>query len=153
MAIKKSSFQTQSLSNLHPNHKQSGFTILTMLIAMTIIIITLPILAYTTKSVVQESNYEELSIEQFFQFFRDDLIRAEDIRVNTNIVYFNTADERDASISQYNDLVRRQVVGKGHEIYLRDIKEITFSPLPYGIHIALVSLKGAHYEKTFAFYQ
>ena len=114
----------------------------------------MPFLSYLTKSVSYDSNYEELSIQQFFKFLRDDVINAADYQVNSNKLYLTLNEEETAKIETYQDVqVRRQVNNKGHELYLRNIKELKFEEVSYGIRTTVISKQGVTYEKTIIFYK
>lgn len=135
------------------DRREQGFTLLSMLFVMTILLATLPLLAYITKSTIYDSNYDELSIQQFFQFLRDDFISATDYAVSKNkLILIDSADGNRVSFERYNHTILRQVDGTGHDIYLRDVKGVTFTALPYGVHVEITSLEGEHYEKTIVFY-
>lgn len=126
---------------------------MSMLLTISILFMSLPLLSYLTKSVTYTSNYEEINIQQFFQFLRDDVIKATGYKVSTNAITLDLQDGKKASIELYKELIRRRVDYEGHEIYLRDVKEVVFTPLPYGIHVIVTSLQGADYEKTIIFYE
>lgn len=135
---------------------EHGFTFISMLLVLTVISISLPFLAYLTKSANYSTNYDELATNQFFQFLRDDVINATNYRVDPsapNILILDLDDGTTATIGQYKDLIRRQVDGVGHEIYLRDIKGLAFSTHSYGIRSSITTLQGEYYEKKIIFYK
>lgn len=131
---------------------ENGFSMLTMILIITITLSLFPLLAYLLKSVNFSSNYDELSINQFFTFFRNEFIEATHYDVTPEKVTLHLQDDRKASFLKYNDLIIRRIDG-GYEVYLRDIKDLTFRPLPYGIQTIITSLQGEQYEKTIVFYQ
>ncbi|MBP2078201.1 competence type IV pilus minor pilin ComGF [Oceanobacillus polygoni] len=134
-------------------HPEKGFTFVTVLLMITILSISLPLLGYMIQSVNSKSNYSEISVQQFFQFVRDDIIDATNIQVTTGKLYLIKPHEQiTASLELYGSLIRRQVNGKGHEIYLRDVEGITFTPLPYGVQVTVITTSGEKYEKKFAKY-
>lgn len=135
---------------------EQGFTFISMLLVLTLISISLPFLAYLTKSASYSTNYDEIATNQFFQFLRDDVIHATSYRVKPSaptILILELADGTTATIGQYKDLIRRQVDREGHEIYLRDIKEVAFSTYSYGIRASVTTLQGEYYEKKIIFYK
>lgn len=132
-------------------HEQ-GFTLVSMLVMSTIFFMTLPLLIYITKTVTYDSNYDELSIRQFYQFLRDELIQATDYSIHKNQLVLVAPDGDKISFMQYNHEILRKVDGKGHDVYLRGVKEIVFKLFPYGIQVQITSLEGKEYEKTIIFY-
>lgn len=115
-------------------------------------IIYLPLLAYLLKSVNFSSNYDELSIYQFFTFFRNEFIEATEYDVTSRKITLYLQDGRRAAFELYNNLIVRRVDG-GFEVYLRDVQDIRFIPLSYGVQIIVTSLQGDQYEKTIVFYE
>src|SRR5690625_4902502 len=116
------------------NKHQRGFTMVSMLITMTILIITLPLLTHVTKHVSYSSNYDELSVQQFFHFLRDECMQTTAYKVDNKKVVLDLPDGKKATLQRYNNLIQRQVDGKGFEVFLRDVKGLQFSELPYGVH-------------------
>ncbi|MFD1038476.1 competence type IV pilus minor pilin ComGF [Virgibacillus byunsanensis] len=132
---------------------EKGFTILSVLLSITVLFITLPFAAYLVKTANIPTNYEELSIQQFFIFLRDEMIIATDIVVYPNTIEYTVKNGSQVTIEKYDNIIRRQVIGKGHEIYLRDVSDVTFTSLSYGIHVSITSLEGEHSEKDIIFYK
>lgn len=136
---------------------EQGFTFFSMLMTMAILFITLPLLAYLLQTVNYSSNYDEISTQQFFSFLQNDVIHASDYTITNDTIELTVQEQGDkedatfASFEQYGQLIRRQVDGSGHEIYLRDIEDFTVNSLPYGFHVNVLTLKGEHYEKTIVF--
>jgi len=131
----------------------AGFTFISLLITLIIIFTTLPLLVQLTKTVSYRTNYNELSIQQFYHYLRDDLIEATAFQVSEHSLELLLQDDNTAIYSMYGRLIRRQVDGRGHEIYVRDVKDITFTPLPYGMLTEVTSLEGDVYEKVLVFYE
>jgi len=131
----------------------AGFTFISLLITLIIIFTTLPLLVQLTKTVSYRTNYNELSIQQFYHYLRDDLIEATAFQVSEHSLELLLPDDNTAIYSMYGRLIRRQVDGRGHEIYVRDVKDITFTPLPYGMLTEVTSLEGDVYEKVLVFYE
>lgn len=133
-----------------PNEK--GFTFITTLAMLAILAITLPFLGLTMKMVQPNTSYDELSINEFFRFIRDELIQSRSYYIKDNKLYLIQEYDKTAIISQYESQIQRQVNHRGHEIYLRDITEIIFTDDDFGLKIEITDMKGTIYEKTFTFY-
>lgn len=132
---------------------EHGFTFFSVLVTLTILFTTLPLLGYLLKSVSYSSNYDDISVYHFFHYLQNDVTNAIEYEVKGDKISMQLQgeDEAMASIGQYNQLIRRQVNGKGHEIYLRDVKDFTVTSLAYGFHVSILTLQGEHYEKTIVF--
>lgn len=129
-----------------------GFVFITMLFTITIFFMTMPLVSSVLKAANDTSHYDEISVLQFFYFLRDDMIKATDYAVTPSMVKLSIGDTV-VTFEKYGTLIRRQVDGQGHEIYLRKVKEFSLIPLPYGFHAVIKSLNGETYEKTIALYQ
>lgn len=125
-----------------------GFSMVSMLAAVSLIFITLPFVAYLLSSLSYTSHYDSLSVNHFFLFLRDELIEAEDIEIKPYSIDYEVENGEIATISHYKDLVRRQVGKRGHEVYLRDVEQIIFKTASYGIRVTIITSKGDRYAKT-----
>lgn len=137
---------------------EQGFTFFSMLLTMTILFITLPLLAYLLQTANYSSNYNEISTQHFFSFLQNDVIHANDYTVKDDTIELTVQEKCEkedaviATFEQYGKLIRRQVDGSGHEFYLRDVEDFTVKLLSYGMHVNILTLQGEHYEKTIVFY-
>lgn len=125
-----------------------GFSMVSMLAAVSLIFISLPFVAYLLSSLSYTSHYDALSVNHFFLFLRDELIEAEDIEIKPYSIDYEVENGEIATISHYKDLVRRQVGKRGHEVYLRDVEQIIFKTASYGIRVTIITSKGDRYAKT-----
>ncbi|MGM8213493.1 competence type IV pilus minor pilin ComGF [Virgibacillus sp. W0430] len=130
-----------------------GFTLIHYLFLLTILTISLPLLSSLLQSMPDDSTTDELSIRAFTHFIRDDVIRAIDFEVNSDVLTLYLYDGKRATVSKYNNVVRRQVNGEGHEVYLIGVKDISFVPHSEGFYMQVVSEQGDKYEKSIQFYQ
>lgn len=135
---------------MQPNDK--GFTFLSALLTITILFITLPFTTYLVKGINFTSNYEELSLQQFYYFLRDDVIKSTELIVEPTKVTLQNYDGSLVTIEKYQNLIRRQIDGQGHEIYLRNIQEALFTNTSNGFRVSITSTQGEQYEKTIIFY-
>ncbi|MFD2133537.1 competence type IV pilus minor pilin ComGF [Pseudogracilibacillus auburnensis] len=123
-----------------------------LLLTLMIITMTLPFVALFFSYINTPSFEEDMSIQQFFIFLRNDALLADNVYSENNKLFFNLTTNEIAKIEYYPSLIRRQVNGKGHEIYVRDIASLTIESLPYGSKIIVQTVKGETYEKTIAHY-
>nr|WP_226035303.1 ComGF family competence protein [Aquibacillus saliphilus] len=136
--------------DFHKNEK--GFTLISLLLATSIIFITLPILPYIINTIQHESYYEDLSVNQFFHFINEEFHIAISYSVEDSVITLQQENGETVTIDKYQSLVRRRVGNLGHEILLRNVSEFLIIPLTTGIKIAITTIEGVHYEKTFSFY-
>lgn len=69
--------------------------------------------------------------------------------VYSELLIFEDSFEVTSSYQKYADIVRRQVLGAGHEIVLQNISKITFKKNgKHQITIKVVDLNGNIYEKN-----
>lgn len=134
-----------------PNEK--GFTFLSVLLMISIIFLTLPLISFLIKSINYQSNYDAMSVQQFFYFLRDDMIASTDVSsVQSNTISLNHYDGSIVTFEKYEGLIRRQVDGQGHEVYLREVKDVNFKTARNGIHVSITTMQGEQYEKTIRLY-
>lgn len=130
----------------HPS--SAGYSMISMLFTISIIFISLPFITYLLSSLSYTSHQEAVSVNQFFLYVRDDLIESEKYEMGQHTISYELENGDNASITQYQNLVRRQVQGKGHEIYLKNVQQLSFKPVTYGLRVSVRTLQGELYEKT-----
>lgn len=132
---------------------EAGFTFISMMLALFIFIVTLPFLHFLLTNVRVEPLSSDVKVQQFYLLLRNDFLKAKDVTSSGDVIYLQLETGEIATIEQYNELIRRQVAGKGHEIYLRDVKQFQLEELHYGIKTVVTTNEGKTYEKTIAFYE
>lgn len=130
---------------------ERGFTMISMLMTLSVIMITLPLLAQIITLIAVPSSYDELSMNQFFYFLRDEVSIAADYQVKQDVLTLELVNGDTITFKKYKDLVIRQVDGKGYDVFLRNVKDISFRKLSYGVHTIITSLEGEQYEKNIVF--
>src|SRR5690625_4029200 len=135
------------------DQSEGAFTLLSMLVIIAILFTTLPLLAYLISSTTYTTSYDEISTRQFFNFLSDELMLATDYSVSKNKLVLDDLDGNKISFEKYNNVILRKVDGEGHDIYLRDIQEVIFTDVSYGVQVEIKSLKGEVYEKTIMYYK
>ncbi len=73
--------------------------------------------------------------------------------VNNNELLFENKQGQLISISKYNQLIRRQVYGMGHEILLMKIATLNFEQQQSSIKMTVSSQAGKEYTYTFRSYK
>lgn len=131
-----------------------GFTLISMLIAMTILVLTLPFVYYALSALQIKQTYTEaLSVQQLFMQLRNDIIAASSADIADNQLYIRFIDQSDniektARFSQYNNSIRRQINEQGHEIYLHQVSNVFFEEQSNAIFLTITMESGEVYEKT-----
>lgn len=129
-----------------------GFTLISVLLVLSIIFLSLPFIVQLIKLVSYETTYDELSKQHFFLFLRDELFTASDYKVYSDEIVLKLTYNNEAQIMQYGNNIIRRASG-GFDVFLRDIEEVRFERLPYGVRTLITSLEGEQYEKTIKFYE
>lgn len=132
-------------------NNQKGFSLISMLLALMIIFLSVPLLAQALYLVNHGTTYDELSMQQYTFTMRDEFALATDYYIKDNSLYLVKLDADQVNFYQLDDNLIRRVNGKGHEIFLRNIQNVEFTDVDYGVKIKLTSLEGYIYEKTIAF--
>lgn len=125
-----------------------GFSFASLLFTITIVFTTLPFVAYLLEHISYNSHQEYISVQQFFNYVRDELIESKNYHVNKDTISYQLENDDVSTFSKYQNLIRRQVNKKGHEIYLRDIQHLKIESVKYGVHLSITSIRGKTYEKT-----
>lgn len=75
------------------------------------------------------------------------------VTVNETNISFINKQGQNVSINKYNNLIRRQIEGKGHEIMLLKVISVTFQKVDSGIELSVVSEAGKNYSHIFRSYK
>lgn len=135
-------------------NNQCGFTFLSLLLAMILLAMMLPFISYAYKAVDIPMHDEDLSIQQFFMFLQHEIRMSEQVDVHPSSLYLQQKGVTGyIIIKQHQDVIHRQVSGRGHEIFLRDVRHVQFHEKDYGILVEVTTLEGEIYEKIIAFYE
>lgn len=132
-----------------------GFTMISMLLALSFFVIASPLLSYTLKSTQMTTLYEELSVEQFFSFVRSEMALSHSVTVLYNTlnyeIYSQGEEWLDATMKMKENQVIRNLNG-GHEVYLFDVKYMEFKHLDHSLEISLITSSGKSYRKIIRLY-
>ncbi|HLQ73795.1 MAG TPA: competence type IV pilus minor pilin ComGF [Bacillota bacterium] len=135
-----------------PLNKEHGFTLFSNLLALVLISLSVPFLIYLFQTVEQGTAYDELSVNQFFDHFHFEFLKTQSFITNGGGVQLKQISNREVLYEKYKKIIRRRVNGEGHEEYLRNVKEVTFTHEKNGIFIEITTTEGQHYEKYFMLY-
>ncbi|MFS0561926.1 competence type IV pilus minor pilin ComGF [Terribacillus sp. 179-K 1B1 HS] len=124
-----------------------GFTLLEVLITLSILILILSSIPPLLAPMTQNTETESLSVRQALHFISMEVHKGNFVGIEENRLFIEDQQGRIAVFEQYKDMIRRRVNGKGHEIYLHHIENLEFQ-LDGSTIIAIVRGKeGASYEK------
>lgn len=133
-----------------------GFTMISMLISLSLFAISAPFLSFTLKSSQFSSLYDDLSVDQFFIFIRNEMTVSSSVATKNNILnyqmYTSNNEWAKAELKLHNNKIVR-VINGGYEVYLFDVKTINFINLEYAIEIQLETLDGDIYRRKIRFYE
>ncbi|EAH4436234.1 TPA: competence type IV pilus minor pilin ComGF [Listeria innocua] len=112
------------LKNVHYRKSTSAFTLLETILSITIVLSIsslIPLFFECYHKTIQLSNLDQTSEWQLFLIqTRLELEKATDIQVNPEKLSFKVNDNL-ITYSKYNNILRRQVNGKGHEPLLHKV--------------------------------
>lgn len=143
---------TNSFVYMEWRNNELGITLISHLLRLVIILITLPIIVFSINNIKVLPLSESLKVQQFFFILQLEAYTAKNVYTSNNQLFFTLSTGETAQFHNYQDVIRRQVQGRGHEIYLRDVKSLMTTELPYGVHVQVTTLKGDTYERTLVYF-
>src|SRR5690625_7047138 len=102
--------QMMNFAYMERAKNNAGFTFISLLITLIIIFTTLPLLVQLTKTVSYRTNYNELSIQQFYHYLRDDLIEATAFQVSEHSLELLLQDDNTARSEEHTS----ELQSRGH---------------------------------------
>lgn len=143
------------MKDAYPLLKKSevGMTVIEMLLTMSVLLVIasmLPTVFYVWKKDDSEKIiYEEVVL--FFILLQKDGRKFNHIWTNDekNILYFSNGNGSDViQYEKYNDIIRRRVNGKGHEVFLQGVRDFHVEVNSLRVFIRLKGIDGTVYEKN-----
>jgi len=96
---------------------------------------------------IEETVYEEWDI--FVIQFRKEVQLHQVQRVEPNRLSLLNQQGQSIVFSSYGNLLRRQVNGAGHEVYLTGVNELTFNVIDQLIYLEVIFLDGTYKKAQF----
>ncbi|KHE70693.1 ComGF family competence protein [Halobacillus sp. BBL2006] len=130
------------------NYKSNkGFTLTETLISL-ILILMIVILSSPLFYALKNPSYDqELSARQLFSFIQHEVNLSRNTLVEENKLQIIDSRYRSVVIEQYQDKVRRQVGGTGHEALLSDVTVFTVMENGRNILVSVEMKGGEFYQK------
>ncbi|WP_428909099.1 competence type IV pilus minor pilin ComGF [Niallia sp. Krafla_26] len=117
-----------------------GFTLVEMLVAFSIFLIIASFIPLSIKMMIQNEIVDErlqrMEWEVFISQVKKEVRMSDTITINHNRLLLNS-NGKNIIYEQYGPSIRRRVDLKGHEIYLQNIKSVTFEKLNQGVKISV----------------
>jgi competence protein ComGF len=126
---------------------KKGFTLTETLISL-IVILMIVILSYPLFYALKNPSYDqELSARQLFSFIQKEVNLSRNTFVEENKLQIIDSRYRFVVIEQYQDKVRRQVGGTGHEALLSNVGFFTITDNGHNILVSVEMKGGEFYQK------
>lgn len=135
------------------NQSESGFTLIEMLVSLSMTIIILSITPPLWSYLTVEPQSDQFSVSQFFYTLTDEVQLNQFISYSDESISLQNSDGDQIIVSKYEDTVRRQVNRAGHEILLRHILDLKVIQEKYYLKIEVVMKSGNRYEKIITLFQ
>jgi len=136
---------------------EQGYTFLNMLLSFIVYAIIISSLSMVFHFLMSHSQHsydlKPFEWELFTVQLHRELKDATDIQVKDEQLSFKNKLGEIVTVQQYKNLIRRQVNGKGHEIYLFRVKDIELNKIEDGIKIKVFSNFGKDYEHIFRIFK
>ncbi|HAB0334411.1 TPA_asm: competence protein ComGF [Listeria monocytogenes] len=130
-----------------------AFTLLETILSITIILSIsslIPLFFQCYNKTIQLSNIDQTTEWQLFLIqTRLELEKATNIQIDGNKLSFSNGKDL-ITYSKYNDLVRRQVNGKGHEPLLTNVKDYQLIKKEKQLHLTVQDSNTQIYTSVFA---
>lgn len=125
--------------------KANGFTIIEVLVAFSIFLLIASVIPQFIKTISFEPKLlQRLETSIFFQQFVFDVQKSGNVYADHNSLYLQQ-DNEIVTYAYFQQKIRRQVNGKGHEIVLQNVSNVEFSEWNNGIDVKVEDI----YNQTF----
>lgn len=130
---------------------EKGFTLLEMLLTFSIFLLIVSFIPMMINVVFidskTEKSFNELEWEVFIQQAKIEIREATEITATNDTLFFNMSNGDIISYEKYQDVIRRRVNNRGHEVLLQNIVKVEYTPVSNGILIETVDRNGNKYKR------
>ncbi|HHU19495.1 MAG TPA: prepilin-type N-terminal cleavage/methylation domain-containing protein [Bacilli bacterium] len=127
---------------------ERGFTIVELLLSLVILAMILLITPIITSNIHHQPQTERFSVQQFFHAATDEIQSNQLSEKDQYRIILTTSTNEQIVLSKYNDTIRRQVNRTGHEVLLRDVKQLAIEYNDQYLLIKLEMKSEQKYEKV-----
>lgn len=124
---------------------QDGFTLIESLLSLYILtfISSLFIMLLATLLFKTDDNaIHPFELENFVLQMQSEFREANEWSVDSNTIRMTTRYDEHVTYTTYNNLIRRQVGGVGHEVLLQNVSAVRFEKLDNGIKLIITDTLG-----------
>jgi competence protein ComGF len=130
---------------------ENGFTLLEMLLSLSVFLILASFFPVMTKILLQEQHLDNRIQRMEWEVFSAQVKK--EIRVSKKMTISNQLvllekDGQIISYEKYGTNIRRRVDYKGHEILLQKVQSFRFEKLKNGVRVYVEDLYGYEYEES-----
>ena len=130
--------------------KNKGFTLIEVLICLTVVLLITSFLPIILKNVYKISFESEgihlLELDVFTQKLQYEARHGEGLAVASNQLTIRKENGRHITFELYQDKIRRRVGGTGHVIVLHNVKKFSVHDKPYGALLKIVGVNDMTYN-------
>lgn len=125
---------------------ERGFTLISSLLRLLIIVLTLPVLVFVFSKFKVDPIEDTLSLQQFFYILQNEMYLAHDVTYTNNQLLLSK-NNKVVSFERYGGLIRRRVNNTGHEVYHRNVNNFEVNGVTNGIIVTITTTSGDVYER------
>jgi competence protein ComGF len=132
---------------------ERGYTLLNLLLSLFIYSIIISSLTTILHFLLSDSQHQNdlkpFEWELFIIQLHREMKEAENITVTESALSYTNKQGQLVNINRYQNLIRRQIGGQGHEIFLLKVQSVSFTQEGSGVRIHAVSEAGKDYSHMF----
>lgn len=130
---------------------QKGYTLMEAFIALTVLLMLsslIPLMFIPIQKPPPITQLEETSL--FFSMLGKEIREGKSIEVNNNSLSVTLSNGNVLNFSRYHSLIRKQVNGLGHEVWVQNISEMVLKKHSDALFaVKLIDTQGNEYERYF----
>ncbi|MFC3882898.1 competence type IV pilus minor pilin ComGF [Bacillus songklensis] len=136
--------------------REGGYTLLEMLITFSLFLMMmsfLPVIIKMTKEQqVVAVSLSKLEWDIFLQQLTLELREGYDVECNDQKLTFTNYRQQKVTYERYGQMIRRRVVGTGHEVLLQNISSVQFIKVSHGIIVQVRDLENRLYAERISLF-
>jgi competence protein ComGF len=123
---------------------ESGFTILEVLVSFAILLMVVMMVPSILRLAQINNEIPSYEIDVFIQQASVDIRKSKELRIENDLELLMPNGDI-VMIEQYKDMIRRRVNESGHEVFLQNVKQVSYRLENRGVTLFITDLDGNVY--------
>lgn len=131
------------------NLSNNGFTLIETLLTFALFLMMASLFPLMIQAIpkITITDAHFMEIDLFFNQLAMEIRQSKEVSINGSTLLLSQTNGDIVTIEKYQDKIRRRVFGAGHEVYLNNIKAVTYEKENHGVKVTIENHDGNVYQR------